>query len=320
MGLDLAAPHRGAVNGATPEIIMTVALITGTTGFLGGHLSRALRATHEIVPLNRGRDLASGSLSWDFHSPLPADLPDRVDVVVHCASPVGAACELEQQACWDANLQGTVQLLGYARRAKASCFAYISSGAVYGFRRNPCREIDAITPQGSYACAKAAGEFIVRGHQMNLRTLCLRPFYPYGPGQRMSRLVPGLIERLRTNQCVPLNGPEGLPRVNPLYIDDLAAWMVQLLARNASGVFNLAGLETVSIRELADQLAALLKRKASYRIRLPDGENSLGDISRVIAVTGYQPRWTLASGLRVSLQTQAGNASSNSTSFEHGQA
>jgi nucleoside-diphosphate-sugar epimerase len=278
--------------------LVDAVLITGTTGFVGSHLVQALRPSCEVIEVNR-RDLprSANSVVWDFRTPLGSELPSHVDVLVHCASPVGSGSDADEETCAGLNLGATDQLLSYARRAGARLFAFASTGAVYGLRPGARREEDVVKPEGTYSCSKAAGEHLVRAQESHMDTLCLRLFYPYGPGQRPPRLIPSLIERIRSGKPIFLNGREAGPRVSPLFIDDLVRWVVRLIQIGSSGTYNLAGREVVSIRELADRLAVLLDRPACFEYRAPVPGDSVGVIDRVFEATGICPQWTLEQGL-----------------------
>lgn len=274
-------------------------LITGTTGFVGSHLARGLRRRYQVLEVNRrGVSDRDPTLVWDFCSEIPSSFPGRADVVIHCASPVGSGPPAHERACLEVNVGATGRLLTWALEAGTKLFVFISSGAVYGLAAEPRRESDPLRPDNAYGCSKASAEFLVQAHQRHMRTLRLRLFYPYGPGQKPPRLVPGLIERITSGQPVTLHGPEARPRMNPLFIDDLLSWVIRLLDTDgASGTYNLGGTEILSVRELADRLGSLLGCPTQFQYRDTISGNTIGDISRACADTGFSPQWTLGRGL-----------------------
>ncbi len=278
----------------------TMVLITGTTGFVGAHLATGLRKrSYRITEVNRripadNRDM----IIWGFGRDIPDVFPREIDIIIHCASPVGVGSKTHAQTCMDVNVHATDHLLRYGEQAGAKLFVLVSSGAVYGLATHARNESEVLDPGNPYACSKAAGEFVVKAHEKSMRAQVLRLFYPYGPGQISPRLVPRLLENILRGQPIALNGADGRPRMNPLYIDDLVNWVIRLIeTEDASGPYNLGGAETVSVRELAEKLGALLGRQVQFEYKDGLSGNTVGATCRAYEATGFVPEWTLDRGL-----------------------
>jgi nucleoside-diphosphate-sugar epimerase len=277
---------------------MTTIVITGSNGFIGTYLAEAFRHFGRVIEIDlHRRSDSEDCIAWDLSEGIPPSLPDRIETLIHCAAATGSDPEGDGRACFDVNVRSTARLLSYARRADAKQFIYCSTGSVYGMREDKCLETDPLNPCGAYACSKAATEFLIRAYEPYMRTLCLRLFYPYGPGQQLPRLVPGLLARLAAGKTVPLNGPEGYPNINPLFIADLVNWVEHLVQSKASGTYNLAGLEIISIRDLAGKIASLLGISAQFEYQRPATGHLIGDITRISQDTGISPAWSLDKGL-----------------------
>lgn len=241
---------------------------------------------------------------WDFCSDISSAFPREVDVIVHCASPVGMGSKAHGDACVNLNVHAMDRLLRYAVQAGTKFFALVSSGAVYGLAATARSENEALNPSDAYACSKAAGEFLLKAYEKTMRVQSLRLFYPYGPGQKSPRLMPRLVESILCGQPIVLNGREGRPRMNPLYIDDLVNWVIRLLeVENASGPYNLGGSETVSVRELALILGSLLGRRVQFDHRDAISGDTIGDTGRAREATGFSPEWSLERGLEEVVQS-----------------
>ncbi len=278
---------------------MPIALLTGTSGFVGSYLADALRDTYEVLTLLRRPPVLGHTYTqWDLLEPLPKNFPVNIDLVIHAAATDGRESATPGSDCFRINTAATAQLLEYAERAGAKQFVYLSTGSVYPLSNEPVNEATPICPVGHYAATKAAAECLLAGYADRFDTLCLRLFHPYGPGQKLSRLIPGLIEKVRNQVCIPLQGELGQPAINPIHIRDLVAWTTKLIHMQATGTYNLAGAETVTIRELANQIAGLIPGKVHFEIGPSVAGNRLGDISQVIAVTGCRPQITLQTGLK----------------------
>lgn len=285
---------------------MPLALITGASGFVGGHLVRALRSSYDVMTLSRRpaeRDACA--IRWDMRDPLPTNLPDRVNLILHAAAIDGRDSSSPGSDCFQINTVATARLLEYAEQAQASQFVYLSTGSVYPLSIEPVTELDTIAPQGHYAATKAAAECLLGGYAGRLQTLVLRLFHPYGPGQKSPKLIPGLMDKIRQGAPVPLQGEAGAPAINPVHIRDVVAWIERLIAMQATGTFNLAGAETVTIRALAEQIAQASAKPARFAIGPVIAGNRLGDIAKVVSATSFQPQIDLTTGLRELLANAA---------------
>ncbi|HEV2060665.1 MAG TPA: NAD(P)-dependent oxidoreductase [Solirubrobacteraceae bacterium] len=282
---------------------MTI-LLTGATGFIGRRLLPLLAQHDEVVAVARRAppDAVAGSATWllqDLAAGLdPTRLPARVDTVVHLAQseryrdfPEGAADVVA------VNVDAVAALLDYSRAAAARRFVLCSTGGVYGFRAAPAHETAAVAPDGFYAASKYAAEVLLAPYRALLETVVLRPFFVYGPGQR-GMLVGGLAERVLRGEPVTIAGDPGL-RVNPIHVDDAAiAIAAAARAEDAIDVVNIAGDETVTVRDIAARLAlaAQVEPTIVHAGEGPPGD-LLGDNERMRRLLGVTPRVALDEGL-----------------------
>jgi nucleoside-diphosphate-sugar epimerase len=282
---------------------MTV-LVTGATGFIGRHLLSRLAGTDELVAITR-RDpppelerLATW-IRHDLATPLdPSLLPERVDTIVHLAQspryrefPDGAA------DVFALNVRTPAALLDYARAAGAERFVLCSTGGVYGYNDEHVREAHPVSPINFYLASKYAAEVLLVPYRELLRTVVLRPFFVYGPGQR-GMLVATLAERVLRGDEVTVDGNPGL-RINPVHVEDAARAIEAAISLNGSDLVNVAGDEAVTVTELVGRLgaAAGVEPRIVHRGEGPAGD-LLGDNTRMKAVLGVVPEIGLDAGLR----------------------
>ncbi|HET9124950.1 MAG TPA: aminotransferase class III-fold pyridoxal phosphate-dependent enzyme [Solirubrobacteraceae bacterium] len=257
------APFRGTPVDTTRD---DVHLVTGASGFIGGHLVKRLvaegkqvrclvRASSDTSRLEAlGVELAPGALED------PRSLQRAVegcDYVVHCGAMVsdwGTVEEIERT-----NVTGTRNLLHAAAAATASVrrLVHVSSTDVYGYPGAEAVE-EAARPQGFrnwYAQTKldAEREVLRAREELGLRTVVLRPSTVWGPGSvsvvgEIGGAIKGgymlLVDRGRANA--------GL-----VYIDNLVDAIVLALAHgDAVGeAFNVTDGLDVTWREFTDGLA-----------------------------------------------------------------
>jgi nucleoside-diphosphate-sugar epimerase len=261
-------------------------LVCGATGFVARHLISSLaNAGHRVYAAGHDssrlqRLTGATPVVWDLAQlRLPPGLPDQVDAAVHLAQ-ANVPFPDHAPAMFEVNAASVVRALDYARRAGATRFVLASSGSVYGGGERPWREDDPTNGQDFYAATKLAAERVVLAYTPYLGTTILRLFAPYGPGQT-GRLVPGLIDRVRSGQPVTLKEGRG-PRFNPLYVDHVVDIIAQTLAADGHQVLNAGGDEVLSVRDMAETVGRLLGRRPVFQdVPGAIGGDVVGDLTRL---------------------------------------
>jgi nucleoside-diphosphate-sugar epimerase len=171
-----------------------IALITGATGFLGGHLARRLSedGQYEVRALVRessdsdalqqlGVDLAVGDLK--DRSSLQAAV-SGASIVYHLAANFRTE-HLTHDDMWRTNVEGTRDVLEVSREAGVERFVHCSSVGVHGAIDNPPgNEETAFDPGDRYQATKAEAEILATkfGMEHSLPVVIFRPAGIYGPG------------------------------------------------------------------------------------------------------------------------------------------
>ncbi len=275
-------------------------LLTGATGFVGqALLPRLVAAGHTVVAVTRG-PAGPGSVEWDLgrRDPAPAELPERIDAVVHAAQARRyRAFPADAPELVAVNAGGTAALLDYAARAGASRFCLLSTGTVYEpFRRGLDEEVP-LAPTSMLGASKLAAEVIARPYGALFRLAVLRVFTLYGPGQA-SRLVPDLIRRVRDGVPVRLSPDGEGMRLAPLYRDDLCAVVAACLDGGWNGTFNVAAPRAAPLRAVAELIGGALGRPPAFEIG-PDPPIDLAPpVSRLAALYDLAALTDLGEGLR----------------------
>lgn len=204
-------------------------LVTGATGFAGGHLAKALADRgEEVRVLVRNPDR------------LRADLKDRVEAVrgsVTDQDAVGQAVEgceqiyhlaaayreagIRKHVYADVHVTGTQYLLNAALRHGVKRFIHCSTMGVHGHvTREPSDESSPFNPGDEYQRTKLNGEKLVWEfcRKNNLPFSIVRPGAIYGPGDMR------LLKLFRQVQkgTFPILG-SGKVNYHLVYIDDLVA-------------------------------------------------------------------------------------------------
>jgi nucleoside-diphosphate-sugar epimerase len=244
-------------------------LVTGAAGFVGRYVVARLARDHEVVALvhsQPSRDLpAAKTIVADLTSPsMAARLPRDVDVVVHLAQAYKTFPEHAAEI-FAVNATSTQRLADHARSVGVRRFVLASSGSIYRPGPAPLRETDPPQPMGFHPATKLIAEQVLSYYAEPLEVVNLRLFAPFGPMQ-VDRLIPRLIESVRSGTAIALSRG-GEPRLNPIFIDDLAEVFAQVVAGAGAGVINIGGPTVVSIRDIAEAAGDALGRAPNFEAR-----------------------------------------------------
>ena len=296
-------------------------LVTGATGFVGGHLLGALRAAgHEPVAVGGPHDVPP-AIVVDLLDPegVRRVVDDAApDAIVHLAGqafvPQSVADPLGTLAV---NAGGTAHVLEAARAyrdrvQKPLRVLIVSSAEVYGIQRPermPLDENAVVRPGNAYAASKLAAEaYALAWHRSyGLDCVIARPFNHIGPGQDERFVVSSFAHQLAAIAAgaPPLMNVGNLEAQRDfLDVRDVVAAYVLLLANGRAGeVYNICSGRPVAIREVLRQLITIAHvpveiRDDPERMRSSDLPILSGDATKLRAETGWEPQYSLATSLR----------------------
>ena len=239
-------------------------LITGATGFVGGHLAQRLLGEGHLV-----RCLVRSSSDTSLLEALDVEIvagdlttagslaaaAEGCRYVLHCAARVSDWGTREEIA--RVNVEGTRNLLEASADASVQRFVHFSTTDVYGYPGGA--QIDeSHSPTGFrnwYAQTKLGAEEEVRrvAESYALEAVVLRPATVYGP--RSTDVVGGIARAVRDRKMLLVDGGRAVAGL--CYVDNLVDAAVLALRHEAAPgqAFNVSDGLDVTWRRFTDDLA-----------------------------------------------------------------
>lgn len=293
-------------------------LLTGATGFVGGHAIGALTARgYEIHALGR---TDPGHPDVSFHA---ADLLDPGAMRAAVAG-IGASHLLhlawyaEPGLYWRSALNldwvsASLSLVRAFHEAGGSRAVAAGTCAEYAWGPDTLREDGPCVPATLYGGAKDGLRRVLEAYAAatGLSFAWGRLFFLYGPGEKTGRLVGDAVRALRAGGRFATS--PGLQRRDFLHVADAAGAFAALLDAEARGPVNIGSGQAVPVRDLLLRLAAV----TGGADRIDFGACALAatepaciaaDAGRLRDAVGFVPRHTLAEGLADTVAWWAGRS------------
>lgn len=276
------------------------ALITGVSGFVGGHLLAHLQDAGDDV---EGCDREDGSIDIEDRGSIDGILERfRPEVVYHLAgwSDVGGSWNAPEEA-FRANAEGTLNILLACRTAGVERVLSVSSADIYGIVAEdelPIEENAPLRPVTPYAASKVAADYLGLQAWLGWRlpVLRARSFNHLGPGQSPNFVAPALAERIARNEVeggtdVPVGNLSARRDFTDVR-DVVRAYRLLVEHGEAGEAYNVCSGVDVEVAEVAERLLASARSPMTLRHdpsldRPVDVPVLRGDHSRIQKTTGW---------------------------------
>ena len=253
---------------------MVRVLVTGAAGFLGGHLSSALRARGytvfglDVRPIVDENSVIANVEDLRIVEKVIAER--EIDTLFHLAAVTQVSvASVYPLGAIETNVRGTLNVLEACRRQGVKRIICASSDKSYGDGPVPYREDQPIAPHGIYATSKACGDFLASAYarEYGLPVTVVRCGNLYGPGHvNWSTLIPGTI-------CSFLNGErpvlrsDGAPKRDYLYVEDAVAGYLALAGSEHTGAWNFGTEKPSSAIDVVRLIGRLMKSSLTEDVR-----------------------------------------------------
>ncbi len=310
-------------------------LVTGCAGFIASKVAELLLdAGHEVVGVDNLNDAYDPRLKqwrlarlkprpgFSFHA---LDITDRealerffagegFSAVFNLAARAGVRPSVANPWIYfQANADGTLNLLDLCRRHEVKKFVLASTSSLYGGHNPvPYREdTDTNRPLSPYAASKKAAEAIAYTyhHLHGLDVTVFRYFTVYGPAGRPDMSVFRFVRRIAEGEPITVFG-DGSQERDFTFVDDIARGTVAGLAPLGYQVMNLGGDRPVKLSAIIDKIAAVLGKTPiiQYRPAHPaDVPATWADIGKARQTLAWSPAVNVEEGLRRSVEWYLSN-------------
>ena len=276
--------------------------VTGSSGFLGSHLTNALNqlSAFDITTLKRN---SSGNF------PEINELKSFVknlDLIYH----VGGVNRGTNEEILKGNIQSTFNLIEAIRKHGKSSLRIIftSASQVYKKVNLPGKlitEAYKTEPGTHYGVAKKTAEDLIRLY--GFEHAIIRIANVYGPGcpPEYNSVIATFCQKSINDQPIRIDG-DGYQKRDFIYVEDVIKAMILAGTKKnnfISGVYNLGTGRTASLREVIRGIKSSgIKVKESFSPNASVGQNSFSlDATRFKKQFKWKPKTTLRSGIKKTL-------------------
>jgi UDP-glucose 4-epimerase len=260
-------------------------LVTGAGGLVGTHLVNSLaKGSYKVYTVSNSLS-GDNNISIDFSKDWDTGvLPKDIDCIIHLSqSREFREFPGKAKNVFYVNTLSTLKLIDWAVSTGVKKFIYASSAGVYGNNDNPFSEEQSIVYKkelGFYLGTKYCSEIILDNYASLIDIIQMRFIFVYGKGQDRSMLIPRLVDNIRKNATITLQGKEGL-KTNPIHVSDAVKAIEASFGVEGSHKFNIGGAEVLSLKQIAETIGLHLNIHPQFTLQPQPAGNIIGDISKM---------------------------------------
>ena len=257
-------------------------LVTGAAGFLGHHLIKALNELGvEIVALDNFSTGIRENLTFFNGIVIRADVAETdaialcrliqqdIDFIYHLGSPCSVIL-FNKNPTWAFNntVGGFINIMEFAVKKQVKKVVYASSGSVYGRCGLPQSEGDTPKPVNLYGIAKLTCEKIASFYDDEVRSVGLRIFAGYGPGEEhkgnMASPVTIFLRSILNSQP-PIVYGDGTQSRDFVYVDDVITALVRSAEKSVPAIINVGSGRSYTFNYVIELMNEMLGKNVKPR-------------------------------------------------------
>lgn len=278
-------------------------LITGGTGFLGEVLVKELvkNTRNELYVISRN------PIDIPNINNINADLLRKEDIIgifdkfqfdilVHLAwvKNPGVNLNSEENLLWLERSKELITLF-YEQGGKklicaGSCFEYDFNYEICDEYETPLMG-DSLYSNSKITLMKFVDQYCKENDKSYIWT---RLFNMYGPGEYKQRLVPSIIDSLKTNKVAVCNNSSTIK--DYIYVEDAAKAIDNLLNKDAMGVFNICSGQGIVLKDFCEEIRMIINPNGQVNYLQNSCQKQIGKNTRMQAY--YKPTISIHEGLK----------------------
>ncbi|MBI4065765.1 GDP-mannose 4,6-dehydratase [Candidatus Kaiserbacteria bacterium] len=305
---------------------MKTVLVTGTAGFIGSNLTKALlEKSYRVVGVDNLDDAYDIRFKESNIAPFlnntnfvlyRTDILDedalkdvfekeKPEYVVHLAAKADTRKAVNTPRIYvSVNIDGTLNILELCREFHVENLIVASSSSVYGNSSDVpfTEEQPADRPISPYGATKLAVEHLAHTyhHNFNMNITCLRYFNAVGENNRPGMVPYVWAEKLLRGEEIEISG-DGSRRRDYTYIGDVVRATILAMEKPLGfEVINIGNSTPVSLNELLTIFEKVIGIKAKVKSRPSHGasvEVTYADVSKAKKLLDWEPTVSLEEGV-----------------------
>lgn len=286
------------------------ALVTGAAGFIGSYIVEDLLLDgYDVIALDLGDAKKITHLKdhknlkvvkadiLQFDQLLSIIEKEKPDYIFHVAALLKSVSD-EPFEFFEANVNGTLNVLEASKRAGIKKLIYSSSMAVYGDAKDlPVDELDPVNPDDFYGQSKLMGEELCKwyANHYGLNIIILRYSGVYGP-RRDSGAVANFIKNAKANEPLKIDKNISWDQVYVKDVSKANLLALQKIDQVKFEVINIGSGKELPIKDLAKMIIDV--SKSASKVELQEGFTDTPemrfyfDISKAKELLGFVPTLT----------------------------
>ena len=295
---------------------MSVAVVTGATGFIGSHLVRKLvheRVTVHVLCRETSNFWRLADLSGNFYTHavglndrsglarlLGTIRPEQIFHVASATMVAGSAASATELI--ETNILGTINLIEACEGLDYQALVCTGDSFEYAPSTAPLRENGPCEPETLHGASKLTATLYAKT-KSGRPIVTLRLFSTYGPRDNPRRFVPRVIDGAVRRIPISLSRPNIVR--DWLYVDDVVSLYLEVARRApevGGGVFNAGSSVGVSLSQIVDSVLSLTASAVEFRwgeFSAPKHDDYpwIANMSQTFETFRWRPQVSLEEGL-----------------------